>query len=53
MYIRGGGDFMTFGERLKYFRVKSKISQQDLSDLLNITPQTISKCENDLSKSTK
>lgn len=41
---------MTFGERLKYFRVKSNMNQQDLSVLLNVAPQTISKWENDLSE---
>ncbi len=41
---------MTFGDRIRSNRIKSNMNQQDLADLLNVTPQTISKWENDLSE---
>lgn len=45
-----GGEYMTFGSRLKYFRNEKKMSQQDLAKQLNVTPQTISKWENNISE---
>jgi len=45
-----GGKFMTFGERIRTNRIKSNMSQRQLAELLNVTPQTISKWENDLSE---
>lgn len=41
---------MTFGKRLKNFRVERNMSQQDLADKLNITSQAVSKWENDISE---
>lgn len=41
---------MTFGDRIRSHRIKNNMSQQDLANLLNVTPQTISKWENDLSE---
>ena len=41
---------MTFGERIRTNRIKNIMSQQQLAELLNVTPQTISKWENDLSE---
>lgn len=41
---------MTFGERLRSIRIKNNMSQQDLSNILHVTPQTVSKWENDLSE---
>ena len=41
---------MTFGDRIRSNRIKNNMSQQELADLLNVTPQTISKWENDLSE---
>jgi transcriptional regulator with XRE-family HTH domain len=41
---------MTFGERIKTNRIKNNMSQKQLAELLNVTPQTISKWENDLSE---
>ena len=41
---------MTFGERIRTHRIKNNMSQKQLAELLNVTPQTISKWENDLSE---
>lgn len=41
---------MTFGERIRTNRIKYNMSQKQLAQLLNVTPQTISKWENDLSE---
>lgn len=41
---------MTFGERIRSNRIKNNMSQQNLAILLYVTPQTISKWENDLSE---
>lgn len=41
---------MTFGERIRTNRIKNNLSQKQLAELLNVTPQTISKWENDLSE---
>lgn len=41
---------MTFGERFRTNRIKNNMSQKQLAELLNVTPQTISKWENDLSE---
>jgi len=41
---------MTFGERIRTNRIKNNMSQKQLAELLNVTPQTISKWENDLSE---
>ena len=41
---------MTFGERLRSYRIIENMSQKDLAELLNVTPQTISKWENNLSE---
>lgn len=35
-----------FGENLKYFRKQNKITQEELSEKLNITPQHLSRIEN-------
>jgi len=45
-----GGVFMTFGERIRAYRINSDMSQRQLAEKLNVTPQTISKWENDLSE---
>lgn len=45
-----GGAIMTFGERIRTNRIKNNMSQKQLAELLNVTPQTISKWENDLSE---
>ena len=41
---------MTFGDRIRSNRIKNNMSQQDLANILHVTPQTISKWENDLSE---
>ena len=41
---------MTFGERIRANRIKNNMSQKQLAEFLNVTPQTISKWENDLSE---
>ena len=41
---------MTFGKRLKSFRLEKNMSQQDLAEKLNVTPQAVSKWENDISE---
>ncbi|MGS0972492.1 MAG: helix-turn-helix domain-containing protein [Candidatus Izemoplasmataceae bacterium] len=41
---------MTFGERIRTHRIRNNMSQRQLAELLNVTPQTISKWENDLSE---
>lgn len=41
---------MTFGDRVRSNRIKNNMSQKELAVLLNVTPQTISKWENDLSE---
>ena len=41
---------MTFGERIRTNRIKNNLSQKQLAELLYVTPQTISKWENDLSE---
>jgi transcriptional regulator with XRE-family HTH domain len=41
---------MTFGERIRTNRIRHNMSQKQLAELLNVTPQTISKWENDLSE---
>lgn len=38
------------GERLKKLRVNAKLTQKDVADIINVTPQTISKWELDLSE---
>jgi transcriptional regulator with XRE-family HTH domain len=41
---------MTFGDRVRSNRIKNNMSQKELANILNVTPQTISKWENDLSE---
>lgn len=41
---------LTFGDRIRTNRIKQNMSQRQLAELLNVTPQTISKWENDLSE---
>lgn len=41
---------MSFGERIRFNRIKNKMSQKELAELLIVTPQTVSKWENDLSE---
>jgi transcriptional regulator with XRE-family HTH domain len=41
---------MTFGERIRTNRIRHNMSQKQLAELLNVTPQTISKWDNDLSE---
>jgi transcriptional regulator with XRE-family HTH domain len=41
---------MTFGKKLKSFRLEKNMSQQDLAEKLNVTPQAVSKWENDISE---
>jgi transcriptional regulator with XRE-family HTH domain len=41
---------MTFGERIRTNRIKNNMSQKQLAKMLNVTPQTVSKWENDLSE---
>lgn len=41
---------MSFGQHIRTQRIKLKLSQKDLADKLFVTPQTISKWENDLSQ---
>nr|AJG37929.1 DNA-binding helix-turn-helix protein [Firmicutes bacterium enrichment culture clone fosmid MGS-M1] len=41
---------MTFGERIRTRRIRNNFTQRQLAELLNVTPQTISKWENDLSE---
>ncbi len=41
---------MTFGERIRTYRIKMNMSQRQLAELINVIPQTISKWENDLSE---
>lgn len=41
---------MTFGERIRTHRIRNNMSQRQLAELLNVTPQTISKWEYDLSE---
>lgn len=38
------------GERLKKLRMNAKLTQKDVADIMNVTPQTISKWELDLSE---
>lgn len=44
------GDYLLFGERLKYFRKDSNWSQQELGKKLNVSSQAISKWENNQSE---
>ncbi|MDA0871886.1 MAG: helix-turn-helix transcriptional regulator [Firmicutes bacterium] len=41
---------MTIGERIRTNRIKNNMNQKQFAELLNVTPQTISKWENDLSE---
>lgn len=41
---------MSFGESLRTLRIKHNMNQKQLAEQLNVTPQTISKWENDLSE---
>ena len=41
---------MTFGESIRFQRLKNNMSQKVLADVLFVTPQSISKWENDLSE---
>lgn len=41
---------MTFGDRIRSNRIKNSMSQQELANMLHVTPQTVSKWENDLSE---
>jgi len=41
---------MTFGENIRSLRIKNNMRQKELADKLYVTPQTISKWENDLSE---
>ena len=40
---------MTFGEKLNYLRKNAGLTQEDISSRLGISPQAVSKWENDLS----
>jgi len=41
---------MTFGENIRSLRIKNNMRQKELADKLYVTPQTISKWENDFSE---
>jgi transcriptional regulator with XRE-family HTH domain len=41
---------MSFGERLKFYRRENNMSQETLAIALNVTPQAVSKWENNLSE---
>ena len=41
---------MTFGENIRSLRIKNNMRQKELADKLHVTPQTISKWENDVSE---
>ena len=41
---------MSFGERLKFYRTENNMSQEDLAMAVNVTPQTVSKWENNRSE---
>lgn len=41
---------MAFGERLRFYRTRNSMSQENLAMVLNVTPQAVSKWENNLSE---
>lgn len=41
---------MSFGERLKHYRLLHKMNQSDLAEKLNVTSQAVSKWENNISE---
>ena len=46
--MKGGVRFVNFGNRLKTLRIKKKLTQQQLADLLGLTKSVISAYENGL-----
>lgn len=46
--MRGGVRLVNFGNRLKTLRIKKKLTQQKLADLLGLTKSVISAYENGL-----
>lgn len=46
--MKGGVRLVNFGNRLKTLRIKKKLTQQQLADLLGLTKSVISACENGL-----
>lgn len=46
--MRGGVRLVNFGNRLKTLRIKKKLTQQQLADLLGLTKSVISAYENGL-----
>lgn len=46
--MRGGVRLVDFGNRLKTLRIKKKLTQQQLADLLGLTKSVISAYENGL-----
>jgi len=46
--VRGGVRLVNFGNRLKTLRIKKKLTQQQLADLLGLTKSVISAYENGL-----
>lgn len=46
--MRGGVGLVNFGNRLKTLRIKKKLTQQQLADLLGLTKSVISAYENGL-----
>lgn len=47
--MKGGVRLVNFGNRLKTLRIKKKLTQQQLADLLGLTKSVISAYENGLS----
>ena len=41
---------MTYGEKIQHYRKQANLTQQELGELLNLTPQAVSKWEHDLSE---
>jgi transcriptional regulator with XRE-family HTH domain len=46
--VKGGVRLVNFGNRLKTLRIKKKLTQQQLADLLGLTKSVISAYENGL-----
>ncbi len=41
---------MTFGQRLKYLRVKNNLTQKEVSEKMDVAFQTVSKWESDINE---
>lgn len=51
IYLKGSVVMLYLSENLKRFRIIKNLTQEDIAELLNITPQSVSKWERGVSQS--